>query len=168
MLYMKLCFSKKKEDRKSAIQNYFEENLKIGAYFLAAGTSRIVPSVYESSVMLLYTLFKDNSEEIKKIKALPTHLFRNLPVNIGKSIYDYIICNALFTMKYVHEHKKSYMRFVFNRIMTLKMINEILKMYSTTNYLLIYYLEEICLQLKAGQIERTYAYLILKTYKEKN
>ena len=141
MLYIKLCFNKKKENSKIMIQSYYEENLKIGAYFLAVGSSRLIQSVYESSVLLLYLLFKDNTEEIKKIKALPTNLFKNLPVNIGKTIYDYIICNALFTMKHTYDKKKSSVKFTLNRIMTLKMINEILKMYETTNYLLIYFLQ---------------------------
>ena len=52
--------------------------------------------------------------------------------------------------------------------MCLKMINEVLKNFKTENSLMIYYLEELCFQVQAGQIERAYLYEVLKTYIENN
>ena len=34
--------------------------------------------------------------------------------------------------------------------------------------MIIYYFEELCLQVRVGQIERTYIYEVLKTYVENN
>ncbi len=123
------------------MKQHFKSNLTIGAYFLAAGSSRIKASFYESAVLFLYSIFKHNKKDIVEIKTLPSHLFKNLPVITGKSLFDYIICNALFSMKYIREGNAVYTRFIFNRIMTLKMIIEIFKNYETQNSLIIYYLE---------------------------
>lgn len=99
---------------------------------------------------------------------LPSHLFTNLPVIVGKQIQDYILCVSLYTLKYVYQGKSVYIRFSFNRIMCLKMINEVLKNFKTENSLMIYYLEELCFQVQVGQIERAYLYEVLKTYIENN
>ena len=116
---------------KMGIKENLKNNIIIGAYFIAAGSSRIKSSVYETAVLFVYSIFKHHPKDMKEIKTLPSHLFKNLPVVVGSSIYDYILCNSLFSLKYIYEAKTVYTRFVFNRIMTLKMINEILKMIKT-------------------------------------
>ena len=34
----------------------------MGAYFLSAGSSRIKPSMYETSVLFLYSIFKNHAK----------------------------------------------------------------------------------------------------------
>lgn len=81
-------------------------------------------------------------------------MFKNLPIIATHSIYEYILCNLLFSLKYIKEGKNQYLRFAFNRIFSYKLIEELLKKHKISNKVFTYYFEELCLQVKIGQIER--------------
>lgn len=81
-------------------------------------------------------------------------MFKNLPIIATHSMYEYILCNTLFSLKYIREAGHNYLRFAFNRIFSLKLVEALLKNNKIYNKTITYYLEELCLQVKIGQIER--------------
>lgn len=112
----------------------------MGAYFLSAGTSFVQPSVYEAAVVFLYSFLKLKGVENKEVKNLPSHMFKNLPILATHSMYEYILCNVLFTLKYIKEAGHNYLRFAFNRIFTYKLVEELLRKHKLSNKIFTYYL----------------------------
>lgn len=49
-------------------------------------------------------------------------MFKNLPLIATHSIYEYIISNIQYSLKYIKEKDKLYQRFAFNRIVSLKLV----------------------------------------------
>ena len=60
------------------------------------------------------------------------------------------------------------MRFGFNRIVSMKFVLLLLEDIKGQNDLITFYLEELCIQVKAGQIERACLYEIVKNYVKKS
>lgn len=79
-------------------------------------------------------------------------MFKNLPIIATHSLYDYILCNTLFSLKYIKEGGQSYLRFAFNRLLSLKLVETLLKDGKIGSKTITYFLEELCLQVKIGQI----------------
>jgi hypothetical protein len=141
MLYTKLYFSRNEEANIIEMNQQFKSNMVIGAYFLSAGTSCIQPSIYETGMIFLYSFLKMRGVEYREMKELPSHLFKNLPIVPNHSLYEYILCTLLFTLKYVKEGPQTYIRFAFNRIMSLKLVELLLKNQKLHNKTITYYLE---------------------------
>ena len=123
MLYTKIFFSSYTPEFHTPIQKQsFRSNIIIGSYFLSSGSSYCQPSIYEAAVIFLYSLLKLPGLEHYEIKALPSHYFKQLPVVPSNSIYEHVICNILFTLKFVKEGETNLTRFYFNRINSLKLV----------------------------------------------
>ena len=85
-----------------------------------------------------------------------------------RPIYDYIACIVLDTLKYIYEKGVPYIKFVFNRIMSIRMVKQLLLLHPTTDSLIVYYLEELCVQMKVVQIERAFIYDLVEMFMKKN
>ena len=134
---------------------------------IAAGASRIKKSLYQSGVIFVFSVLM-HSSLLVPAKAIKSHLFHNLPMIPSTSIYDYIACIVLDTLKYIYEKGVPYIKFVFNRIMSIRMIKQLLKLHPTTDSLVVYYLEQLCGQVKISQIERAFVYDLVEMFMKKN
>ena len=82
------------------------------------------------------------------------------------ALYEHILCNLLFTLKYIVEGSATFVRFVFNRIVSLKFVQLLMLEIRSPTCMVTYYMEELCLQVKVGQIERACLLEIVKAYEK--
>jgi hypothetical protein len=108
--------------------------------------------VYELGALLLITLFESKPEDLKSQKALPSHLFKSLPIVSHNEMLTWITNTLLFALKYVKAENSMYSRLNFNRILSFKLLNHIFEQYKPHDHQITYLLEEICLQTKTFQI----------------
>ncbi len=120
--------------------------------------------LYESAVVFLDSLLENNKELPNKIPALPSPLFKNLPIISNSCLYEYILVYALYALAFIREGDKIFIKFVCNRIMSLKLIQTIIEARKIHSQQITFYLEELCIQVKAAQIERAFLTQISSTY----
>lgn len=75
--------------------------MRIGAYFLGLGIDQKSPSIYEIAIMILESTIQSSADHLSNSKALPSHLFKSLPIINNNEIVYWITCNILFGLKYV-------------------------------------------------------------------
>jgi len=133
-----------------------KSHLTIGQYFLAKGCDLCLPSVYESSVLLLHSLIEQNSTNLRKVDALltsqPSHLFKNLPIMVKNSFYYLIGVICLFSLTFVKIDSNEYSRFSFNRLSTLRLLVTLVDGMMVTSPQMTEMLEKVCLQTMVGTI----------------
>lgn len=103
-------------------------------------------------------------EGVVQGKALPSHLFKSLPIVNNNEMLNWIIVALLFQLKHVIHDKKIYTRLNANRIPTLRLLEKLFKLVKNPTQQLTFMLEELCLQTKPTQIERVYVCTLAAVY----
>ena len=80
VLYAKLYFSTKTDLSKRERTENCKAIIKIGTYFLGIGIDQRLPSVYELAALMLDTVAVEGSAILTETKALPSHLFKSIPI----------------------------------------------------------------------------------------
>ena len=81
------------------------------------------------------------SEEIKSQKALPSHLFKSLPIVSHNEMMHWITNTLLFALKYVKHESTMYSRLNINRIYSFKLITYIFQHFKPKDHQITYLLE---------------------------
>lgn len=111
--------------------------LNICQYFIGSSCDLCLPSVFETSVVMLLCIIEQNKKNLKVIEkdviGLPSHIFPNLPVINKRSMYDFISMICLFSLVYKKEGTNCYQRFGFNRLLTLRLVNTMVREMKVTS-----------------------------------
>jgi hypothetical protein len=103
-------------------------------------------------------------EDVKSQKALPSHLFKSLPIVSHSEMIHWIANTLMFALKYVKHESTMYSRLNINRIFSFKLITHIFQNFKPQDHQITYLLEEVCLQTKTFQIERVYVSALAASY----
>jgi hypothetical protein len=151
VLYCKLFFSGKHDFAKRERTENGKMLLRIAAYFTGLGVEWKVSSVYELGVLLAEGVIVGGGEAVQG-KALPSHLFKSLPIVNNNEMVNWMIVALLFQLKHVIHDKKTYTRLNVNRIPTLRLLEKLFRLVKAPTQQLTFMLEELCLQTKPSQI----------------
>lgn len=131
---------------------------------MGLGIESSTSAIYEMAVFLLETVIEHEGEHLNNQKALPSHLFKSLPIVNHNEMMHWITNSILFALRFIKEGTKTLSKLNINRIPSFKLLGRIIKNYKPHDHQITYFLEEICLQTKTFQIERVFIAEIAKEY----
>lgn len=120
VLYCKLFFSGKHDFAKRERNENGKALVRIAAYFIGLGLECKISSIYELAVLLAESVV--SGDGAVQGKALPSHLFKSLPIVNNNEMVNWLIVALLFQLKHVVHDKKIYTRLNANRIPTLRLL----------------------------------------------
>ena len=97
MLYSKLYFQTNEVVRSESRGNA-KAITRLAAYFMGVGVDRRISPVYEAGVLVLLNIARGKG--LEEGRALPSHLFRTLPIVTNNEIIQWICTVLLFSLQY--------------------------------------------------------------------
>lgn len=140
VLYLKIFFSQVHQVHKRQNKQNAKNLLKIASYFLGLGIQMKTASIYELAVLLLQDLLTENEQELGNQKALPSHLFKSLPVISNNQMMHWLTSNILYTLTFKKEGATVFNRLNINRIPSYKLLSLIFYQYKPHDHQITYLL----------------------------
>ena len=137
--------------------------IRLAAYFLGVGVDRHAAAAYEAGVLLLLKL---SEKGLVEGPALPSHLFKTLPIITNNEMLYWICCVLLFSLQYVNKEGRLFCRLNSNRMPAFQLLEYIFREVKPYSPQITFLLEEVCLQTRPTQIERIYVSSIASHYRE--
>jgi hypothetical protein len=103
-------------------------------------------------VLLLDEVIQSNVSILHESKALPSHLFKSIPIINNNEVINWIICNILSLLKYKKHENKYFSKLNINRITSVKLLENVFNALKIPTQQITFMLEELCLQTKPSQI----------------
>lgn len=122
VLYSKLFFSGKHDFSKRERTENAKALVKMGAYFLGLGVEKSCASIYELAVLLTEVVTGENASTVLESKALPSHLFKSIPIVNNNEMANWLVVVLLFQLKYIRRQQKVFCRLNVNRIPSLRLV----------------------------------------------
>ena len=113
----------------------------MGSYFVGSGLETKTAPIYELAILFWCSLFESNRKDIKERKALPSHLFKSLPI-VSRNDMIYWLTNViLFGLKYVKQENAVFSKLNINRIYSFKLLNLLFEHFKPHDHQVTYLLE---------------------------
>lgn len=113
---------------------------------------------------MLDTVAVEGSTILTETKALPSHLFKSIPIINNNEVINWLICSILSILKYKKQEDKFFSKLNINRIPSLKLLEKLFTALKAATQQITFMLEEVCLQTKPFLIERVYVSNIANLY----
>ena len=97
MLYCKLYFNASEAMRREH-KGTAKAVTRLAAYFVGIGLDRKITAVYEAGVLVLLNVAREKG--LEEGRALPSHLFKTLPIVTNNEIIQWICAILLFSLQY--------------------------------------------------------------------